>query len=330
MAFTQPHVLGLLLLVGIVFFSWDLPADEVRCPVCEQAFSKDTDICPNDGTDLRLRGIHIKTERDEAGKEPNPAQSDASSDTGQKTSGASKYKRRDVESRRTQQKKPPNSGYSDRRSRIDVERGSAEAEQQKRQREKQAFEAEDNRRMEAFESRRVQLWEAKQNQLHEENKAREEKEKALEKLLNSMSAPRISLGFRMFWMGEGNDLGPVSAVEIEANLTKYLFRAGLSTLFGARSVQDRNDFVFLAHLSAGFQWPHRFSPFLVVRAGLGALTSERFGTHLSYLLTSVGFDAGLDSWITPWIAISVTAGYERCMMENAHWDSFTYKISIGF
>jgi hypothetical protein len=327
MIFTRPHLLGFLLVIGVVFLSWDLRADEVQCPVCDQVFSKDIDVCPNDGTDLTLRGIRVNSQRSKTGKEPEQTQDKKSSNIGPKTSGGSKYKRRDATRRRPPQKKSPKSGYSDRRSRIDGERGSTEAERQKRQRERQA---EDSRRMEAYAHRRAQLWEAKQKQLHEENKAREEKEKALEKLLNSMSAPRVSLGFRMFWMGEGNDPGPVSGAEIEANLTKSWFRAGLSTLFAARSVRERHDFVFLAHLSAGFQWPHRFSPFLILRGGIGALTSERFGTNLSYLLTSVGFDAGLDSWITPWIVVSVTTGYEICMMENAHWDSFTYKISIGF
>jgi hypothetical protein len=174
------------------------------------------------------------------------------------------------------------------------------------------------------------MWEERQKELQQEAKARKYRDKALALRLNSLSAPRISLGFRMFWMREGNDPGPVSAAEVDVNFAKYWFRSGLSALFGGRPIQEQHDFVFLTHLSAGFQWPHRFSPFLVLRGGIGMLTSDRLQTDRAYLLTSVGFDAGMDTWLTPWIAISVTTGYERCMMENANWNSVTYKISIGF
>ena len=207
-----------------------------------------------------------------------------------------------------------------------MERPSPEAERSIRR----EFEGEDQRRIAGYTERREELWKEHQKKLDAEAEAQKRKEEALKEHFNGLSAPRTSLGFRMFWMGEGSDSGPVSSAEIDGNWTVSWFRTGLSTLFGGRSVQERHEFLFLAHLSAGFQMPYRFSPFLLGRLGVGVLTTERFGADLSYLLTSVGFDAGLDSWITPWLAISVSTGYERCMMENAHWNSFTYKISIGF
>jgi hypothetical protein len=333
MVIGRPNKLGFFLSIGIIVYSWALRADEVTCPVCDQSFSVDTDICPNDGTNLELRGIYVKNTNGKTEGKPGSAPGDEAIDIGgeaTETSGASKYKRGDAKRRRLHKKKPSKRGYSDRRSRIDSERRSAEADRRNRQREKEAFEKEDRLLMEAFEQRRSQLWAERQRELPEGTKGLEDPDTVREQLVYALGAPITSLGFRMFWMGEDNDSGPVSSAEIEVNLARYWFRAGISTLFGARYVQEQNEFVFLTHLSAGFQWPHRFSPFLVARGGMGFLSSRRLQDDLVYLLTSVGFDTGIDSWITPWIAISVSAGYERCMSENSHWDSFSYKISVGF
>jgi hypothetical protein len=330
MVIGRPQRLGFFLSIGIVIFSWALSADEVRCPVCDQSFSPDTDICPNDGTNLELSGIHIKAENGEQEQKQQQAPGDEAFDIDEEpaeTGGASKYKRGDARRRRLHKKKQPKRGYSDRRSRIDSERHSADAERRSRQREKEAFEKEDRLLMDAFEQRRSQLWEEKHRELLDGTKGLEDTDKAREQHVYALGAPLTSLGFRMFWMGEGNDSGPVSSAEIDINPARYWFRGGISTLFGARYVQERNEFVFLTHLTAGFQWPQRFSPFLVARGGIGLLSSQ---TDSVFLLGSVGFDAGIDFWITPWIAVSASAGYERSMLENAHWDSFTYKISVGF
>ena len=326
----RSQAFSLLLSIGILVFSWTLQAEEIKCPVCHQSFSVDTEVCPNDGTDLKLRGVPIPSSAEAVRKESSVAPSDeakGAEDVPKGKSGASKYKRRAAKRRSLQQKKPSSRGYSDRRSRIDGERGTAEAERRNRQREKEAFEKEDVLLTNAFEERRAGLWEAKPKPTSEGTAGLEGSVGIQKRLISSPSAPLTSLGFRMFWMGEGNDSGPVGSGEIEVNLARYWFRGGLSTLFGTRSVQERSDFLFLSHLSAGFQWPNRFSPFLVARGGLGLLS---ISSNQNHLLGSVGFDGGVDSWITPKIAISVSVGYKRLITEEAHWDSVSYRISVGF
>lgn len=305
-------------------------AGEVVCPVCGQVFPSKTKTCPDDGTDLKLLG--------------NPAEDDSSDDTdsedGEEEKGdpspskPSGYKRHDRggDRKRTSTSESGYS-YSDRDSRIKARRGRVSAEertQREMEERRRAFLKEEQRLLDDFERQRTGAWEERHLIRHEQIRAAEGRLAAREHLLNGLGAPLTSLGYRMFWMGEGNDSGAVNAAEIDVNLARYRLRAGLSTLIGMRFLSGRSDLVFLEHISVGFQWPARFSPFALVRGGVGILASERFGADLMYLMTSFGVEAGIDSWITPWIAVTPSMGYERIMVESAYWNSFTFKISLGF
>ena len=160
--------------------------------------------------------------------------------------------------------------------------------------------------------------------------ARGQKTSENTRILNHMGAPLASLGFRVFWMAEGNDSGPVGAAEVEVNLVRYRLRAGVSTLLGLRDLESRNELIFLGNMSIGIQSPKRFSPYIVAKGGIGMSKTERFYTDQLYLLSSLGAEVGVDAWVTRWIAVTPGMGYMRCTADNAYWHSFTGKISIGF
>ncbi len=323
----------------IVLVAKGIRADEVTCPVCLQPFSDETDVCPNDGTNIKLLGVPVekkdetsdKTEQKEDGKDK-PEEGAEDGETEEEGAG---YRRHDRGDGRRRTKQSGSGTYSDRRSRIsDGRLGSSTNLGKKRRQEEEKklrlFLEEDKRLLDDFDSRREQSWKERQQFRLAEFKAQEDRAKAQARLLDGLGAPLTSLGFRMFWMGEGRSEGIVSAAEIDLNLARYRLRAGVSTLIGIRSLSSRNDLIFLEHVFIGFQWPKRFSPYFVLRGGVGVLVSERFGVDLIYLVTSVGAEVGIDSWVTPWIAVTPSIGYERYMLNDAYWNSATVKISVGF
>ncbi|MCP4678607.1 MAG: hypothetical protein GY854_24460 [Deltaproteobacteria bacterium] len=302
-------------------------AEEVACPVCGQTFSDETGSCPNDGTDLKMLGKR-KDEVDEVDEDPSLPEN--TEDRG----NPSKYQRLDEKmgKRRPVKSKTEKSDYSDRRSRLKkTRRGrSSAAERRRWEKEHAEFVKQDRQLLSEYEAQRASSWKDQERTRLAEARARRDRDAAEARLLNGLGAPLTSLGYRLFWMGEGNDAGAVNAAEIDINLARYRLRAGLSSLIGVRTLSGRDELVFLEHISVGFQKPSRFSPFIVFRGGIGILAGERFGRELVYLLTSIGLEVGIDAWATPWIALTPSMGYERCMLDDAYWNSFTFKISIGF
>ena len=347
-----PWVLaGALLIASVILFAAGTSiASEVVCSVCGKSFPSDTEKCPNDGTDLKKLGIKISEDKDAAksgsagagpadpeaekaepdgAEEEKPLPSDEAAD-----SSASSLDKDDsakpIYKRRRRIIKSSGSSYSDRRSRVSIRRGRGAESGEEQDEEQKRFLEQDEKRLARYEIQRRQAEALRLRIEIVEQKARQNRRAERQRLLYGLGAPLTSVGFRMFWMGERNDPGAVNTIEIDLNLARYRFRAGFSTLIGVRSLSGRNELVFLEHVSVGFQWPWRYSPYVVLRGGVGVLANERFGVSFVNLLTSVGAEIGIDSWVTPWIAITPSVGYARTMVDNAYWNSFTFKIALGF
>ena len=340
------NVVSALLIAAVVFFGGRSSlATEIVCSVCGKSFPSDTEKCPNDGTDLKKLGIKISEDADSPGPETEnkPGEGEKAQDgttspddegnpapvsRQESDDGATPiYKR----GGRRRVIKSSGSSYSDRRSRVNIRRGrAAETEDDEEDEELQAFLEEDEKRLAHYETQRRQAAALRQRMEIVERKARKSRSAERQRILYGLGAPLTSLGFRMFWMGERNDSGAVNTIEIDLNLARYRLRAGLSTLIGVRTLSGRNELVFLEHISLGFQWPWRYSPYIVVRGGVGVLANERFGVSFVNLLTSLGAELGIDSWVTPWIAVTPSVGFTRTMRDNVYWNSFTFKIALGF
>lgn len=301
-------------------------AEKVRCPVCGQIFDDDVDVCPNDGTDLGAEGKPV-----EHGPEPVPAEEpDGAQDDGE--GPKPKYTRHDVdgERRRADEAEPD---YGDRHARLGEDRRGDEAvEHKRRQRAEREAElaAEDERLRSEFETRRRRMWEGRQRRAEEERRAAEGFESLMRTSLWGRGAPLTSVGARFSWMGEGDDSGPVSSAEIDVNLLKTRVRVGLSSSIGVRALDHRDDLLFVESVSAGVQLPWRFSPYIVARAGVGGLVQNRFGRDLVYVVRAFGAEAGLDCRVTRTLVVTPSFGYTSYGIDNAIWNSFTAKLSVGF
>jgi len=298
-------------------------ADEkVRCPVCGQIFDEDVAVCPNDGADLRVEGKPV---------EGAPAPPEAEGDEGDEGQPL-KYTRHDVGGER-QRADQEELGYDDRRARFGEERRGDEAsERRKRQRaerERQLAEADARLRAE-FESRRRRMWEGRQRRADEDRRAAEGFDSLRRTSLWGRGAPLTSVGVRFSWMAEGDDPGLVSSAEIDVNFVKTKMRVGLSSSIGVRSLDHRDDLLFLESVSLGAQLPWRFSPYLIARAGVGALVTNRFGEDLAYVVRALGVEAGLDCHLTRWLVVTPSFGYAMYAIDAAHWNSFTARLSVGF
>jgi hypothetical protein len=312
--------------------AWVAAAEKVRCPVCGEVFD-DEKVCPNDGTDLSLAGEPVEEQEPDAGEEVEPEEPEEPEEIPEEE-GDPKYKRHDHGGDRERADTENGSSYSDRHKRIGEERRGKElaAERRRKAREKrrEEFEEQDDQLRIDFELRRRQEWSERREREYQDWHAEQQLVAVRQQSLWGRAAPFTSLGVRMSWMGEGTRSGPVTGAEIDLNLIKTKMRLGLSTLIGVRALEERNDIVFLEHVSIGIQRPWRFSPFLVARGGIGALVSNRFDETVTYLIRSVGVEGGLDNRLTESVVVSSSFGYVRYMIDDAYWDSFTVKLSVGF
>jgi hypothetical protein len=301
-------------------------AAKVRCPVCGQIFEEDVDVCPNDGANLRVEGKPV---------EEAPAPEEGAGDVGdaedeQATPG--KYTRHDVGGDR-QRADQDDLGYDDRRARLgDDRRGDEAAERRRRLRAERERElaAEDDRLRTEFEARRRRMWEGRQRQAEEDRRTAEGFEHLRRTSLWGRGAPLTSVGVRLSWMGEGDEPGVVSSAEIDVNLVKTKLRVGLSSSIGVRSLPHRDDLLFVESVSLGVQLPWRFSPYVLARAGVGALATNRFGEDITYVVRSLGAEVGLDCRVARWLVVTPSLGYVSYGIDNARWDGFTAKLSVGF
>lgn len=320
--------MGLILCLSVIFCV-DLISAEIVCPVCGRPFPDTVETCPNDGSDLTIVGQLVDASVDETDTE-----SDTDSLTevpeAEEPEASVKYKRRDVTISRPAEPATDDADYRDRRSRVIKERrGPIYLMEQRRRRRARALE-QDRRLRAQFDLRREQYLQNR-DQLHDLwSRARSGSALATKRRLYGMSAPLASVGYRITSMGEGDHFGPLSAVEIDLNLTRKRTRIGLSTAVGVRALETRNELVFIEHLSVGLQYPWRYSPYILLRGGIGALASERFDRKMVYFLSSVGGEVGIDCWITPWIALTPSLGYTRYIVDQVYWNSFSAKLSLGF
>lgn len=327
------------LLFCLVWASGQLHASGVVCPVCGQVIDDGTVLCPNDGTDLKLLGKPPEANGDteKTAAPANKSGSDAGVSAGEPPETAFStggYKRHDEAGERRVVEEKSSDGYSDRRSRLPKDSRTAAPQKKKRHSatvETSNVEAEDDSGFFAdYEKKRRYIWLSRKNAAQVSAQSEEEAARIRAQLLRSLAAPIASLGGRVFFMGEEDHLGPVSGAEIDFQLARYHLRAGFSTFLGIRALEARNELVFLESLSIGAQIPSRFSPFFIAKGGLGMIATERFETDQAYLLTAFGAEAGLDAWVHPWLSITPSFGFMRCTVNNAYWNSFTFKLAVGF
>ncbi len=320
--------MAMILCVGAISF-----AAKVRCPVCRQVFDEKVKVCPDDGTDLTLSGQVVEEESKKDGPEPEAIE-ESPYDDEEEDGGSGKYKRHDLGGDRRRIEAEEGPVYSDRYRRVGEERRSPEAaaERRKKAREKRKteFDEEDTGLKSEFEDNRRNMWRRRRQRAYDD-KAKAQDVAYLEWLsLWGRGAPIASLGARVSWMGEGSDPGFISGPEIDINILRKEIRLGLSTTIGFRTLPDRTDMIFMEHISAGIQLPWRFSPYLIAKVGLGPLASNRFGNDLTYLVRALGAESGLDCRVTRSLVITPSVGYVRYVVDDAYWNSFTAKISVGF
>ncbi len=306
-------------------------AAKIRCPVCRQVFDDKVKVCPDDGTDLTLSGQVVE---EEATDDPAPEAIEESPYDDEEDSGGGKYKRHDLGGDRRRIEAEEGHVYSDRYRRVGEGRRSPEAtaERRKKAREKRKveFDEKDAGLKSEFEDNRRNMW-LRRRQRAFDDKLEAQDVAYLEWLsLWGRGAPIASLGARVSWMGEGSDPGFISGPEIDINILRRKIRLGLSTTMGFRILPDRTDMIFMEHVSVGVQLPWRFSPYLIVKMGLGPLASNRFGNDLTYLVRALGAESGLDCRVARSLVITPSVGYVRYVVDDAYWNSFTAKIAVGF
>lgn len=320
---------GALVATIILLGSPQADAGRVKCPVCGQVFDDSQERCPNDGTDLVLSGKKV------ADEEPGPEVAREPGDEGDEEAATGEgYRRQDKGGDRRRLDDEEGSGYSERRKRLSDDRGETEdtAEKKRRAREKRRkeFDEKDSELRSTFEARRAALWGDRGSAEDKKDEPGEGLKKLREHGLWTRGAPLTSLGLRLSWMGEGRDGGPVAGAEAEINPLRSWIRVGGSLFFGVRSLSSRDETLFLARATVGIQRPWRYSPYLVAAGGLGVLMASRFGEDLAYFVRSLGVEGGMDCHATRNIVITPSLGWVRYSVEDAHWDSFTVKVSVGF
>jgi hypothetical protein len=142
--------------------------------------------------------------------------------------------------------------------------------------------------------------------------------------------PFVSFGGRLAFMGYKKSAGPVIGSEVQMNFADRYFRTGISTFAGVRQAGGKNDMLLMETLEVGVHRPWRFAPYVVARFGVGAMFSQSFGEPQTYLVPSVGVEAGIDARITAGLVGGVSMGYLRYTTDGVHWNSATLKFHVGF
>ncbi len=308
--------------------------------MCGQIIDEKIEICPNDGTNLKLSGRPLNSKQK---AEPSDHSADSSyhqdnhselSTNNGKFQTLGGYKRHDEGGLRHPGSEKNSSDYSDRRSRLPHDSRTAMPNRRKKtdvgSLQSDRSESEDNR-FEEYKNKRASIWKERESANLDLQQIVEKQKVNAEKILKYRAAPLASLGMRLFFLGEDGHAGPVAGAEIDLHAARSIFRAGISTLIGVRTLPNRNEMVFLEGLSAGIQLPQKVSPFIIAKGGIGMMATNRFETAQFYLLTTIGFEGGIDIWFSKsQTAVSLSLGFMRCTVNDAYWHSVTYKLSVGF
>lgn len=320
-----------VILAGIVVL-----AAQKRCPVCHEVFDSKVEVCPNDGTDLKLLGASVEEVPDDTQHDDDKRGNHAvdSPGTGAESGGGTavehKYIRQDRGGRR-KRAQPTESPEgrderTDRQRRLQDERAGAVAVK-KREPQADFSYKEDDRLRRRYEKLRRKSEKNRKYSFGED--AATGKQDGLTEIPDGSVAPLMSIGGRLSWMGEAKNPGPVTGAEIDLNLLRGNIRMGLSSFIGIRHI-SRNEMIFLESITVGMQYPWRFAPYILGRFGVGVIVSRRFGYDVTELVRGFGFDAGVDCRVSKAFIVTPSVGYVRYGISEATWDSVSLKIAIGF
>ncbi|MBN2715812.1 MAG: hypothetical protein JXX14_08150 [Deltaproteobacteria bacterium] len=328
----------------VMIFPWHVAASQKRCPVCHEVFDEDVNVCPNDGTDLKLLGDavpDVETQGDDLTvPDANDAVDDSATavpDEGRNPDvhdglleDTHKYIRHDQGGRRRRIEQDGSTEWderSDRLRRLHDERAGAVSNRKKEI--LPEFDARQDAALRALYLQRRQnllsVDEAPPRRTVHIKAPLDDEEKALwEK-----AAPLVSIGTRLSLMGEARQPGPLVGAEIDLNMLRSNIRVGLSSFIGVRYV-SRNELMFLESFSIGVQRPWRYSPYISGRFGIGGIVSYRFGENVLNRVRGLGVDAGVDCHVSHAVTITPAVGYVRYAIERVTWDSVAIKIALGF
>ncbi|MBN2526153.1 MAG: hypothetical protein JXR76_07155 [Deltaproteobacteria bacterium] len=312
-------------------------ANDRRCPVCHEVFDEKVDVCPNDGTDLKLVGESVELSDDGTlseqppGSPEEPAAPNDVTPPEEAVDGEHKYIRQDKGGRR-RRVQPADGDFGgderiDRLRRLQDERAGVLAPK-KRDTESGFSEEENARLRKQYKEIRDEL--ASKRSIKREKNSPPHRQPLKTYNVWEQAAPVMSIGLRLSWMGEAREPGPLTGAEIDLNVLRTNIRVGLSSFIGIRSV-SRNELIFLESISIGIQRPWRYAPYIVGRFGIGAIVSERFGETDTNLIRGTGFDTGVDCHLNDALTVTPSVGYVRYVVSSAAaWDSVALKLSIGF
>lgn len=327
----------------LVLMSLIATAAQKRCPVCHEVFDSSVEVCPNDGTDLKLLGEELadpsdsdsevvqsgEVETKNAGPPKQEDTADSNADDADAAPSKHKYIRQDRGGRRKRAVDADATSADERTDRLrrlqDKRAGAGTVKKRVvlpgEEREK------DDELREKYRKLRDQM--LANAPTYTDTVIVMDPDLARQKSLWEQAAPFMSAGVKISWMAEGGNSGPVTGAEIDLNLLRTNIRVGLSSFIGIRHV-GRDELIFLESVSIGVQRPWRFAPYLVGRFGIGALVSQRFGEDTTNLVRGIGFETGVDCRISDGLVVTPAVGYVRYGIREAVWDSVTLKLSVGF
>lgn len=329
-----------VIFLGVWIYAPNASAFQKRCPVCHETFDEEVHVCPNDGTDLQLLGEKVEVVPRNGGTESTPSEgnskenaldSNSEANEGKAGKAKSKYTRQDRGGRRKRVAKKDEDDVvqeerTDRQRRLHDARTAGAAPKPK--------EPSSN----GWARRNAKLRNIYFSRKAEYLSTREEESTSVElpapevkrqEGLWEQTAPFMSIGARLSWIGEAKRIGTTFGAEIDLNLLRTSIRMGLSSFIGVRHV-SRNELLFLESVSIGIQRPWRFSPFIVGRIGIGAIVSQRFGADITNLVRAIGADVGVDCRLNNAFVVTPSIGFIHYGILDAGWNSVSLKVSLGF
>ena len=322
-------------------------AGDIQCPVCGQLFDDSVVECPNDATNLALIKKHqpdkTAPKKDPKKADTTPKKDEASTPVAPQKKksrrsrrGKGKYKRHDAGGERQRADTDDKNLYSDRADRIRSETRGTNVDAAQRTAERiareKAFAVQDVERRANFEAARDALWQKRWSGLLAQSTSLRGVESLEKASLYRKFAPSATIGARFAWMpnDETGEQGLLVGPELDLNFLRRNVRLGFGSFMGVRQLDAGNEMLFLEQLVFGYQWPWRYSPYIAVRGGVGAMVGEALrGSEIAFAAV-VGGEAGLDCYVSAAWAVSPSLGVLTYFADGSNWTSFTARISLGF